>query len=440
MAVKFAIVSAADRTTVGTQTRTVTGLGTVKGAVNFSSHSDLDSTQNALRYTFGASDSALEQSEICSLVASGSSQDSGTQQHIAQTGRFGMRLNANLGNTDPISETAVGAFPADGITLDVIDPATARVSNQLLMSGDGSTEFVTITENQTEGQHADATITAVPDAIIAFTTNDDMESSGPHTGFASNNICFVKVADSGATITYAGQNHTARRVGTTEAIAAVYTDGIRTIDPTEDNTATDGHFTLSFPDSTTLRMTTEERTDDAQPATVGFLLLFLDGHDVSIGVADIPTSTGVQSISLSGGFTPQMVMFQTNQLESVSSLGSIVSGATAGAFGVACVTRPPDLPVGNLERCTNSRSEVGVSTTDSENYTSSSLFDVFPDDGSSTDKITGNFDSFASGSVSVNFTTVAAATKKFPYIAVSEASGGVSIPVIMNQLRNQGIS
>lgn len=424
MAVKFAIVSAVDRTTAGTQNRTVTGLGTVKGAINFSSHSDLDATQSALRYTFGASDAAFEQSTISSIVATGSSQNTNTQQHMAQTGRFGIRINGNLSNTNPVSETAVSAFPTDGVTLNVIDPGAARVSNQLLMSGTGDTEFVTIIENQIPTNFTDVTISAIPDAIIAFTTNDDMTSIGPHTGYASNNICFVKVADSGATITYAGQNHTLLRDGTAESYAAVYNDGIRTIDPTETIANTDGHFTLSFPDSTTLRMTTVERTDDAQPATIGFMLYYLDGHEVSIGIADIPTTTGVQTISLAGAFVPQAVMFSTNQLETVSSSGSIVSGALAGSFGVACVTRPPSLPAGNLERCTNARSEFGVSTTDAENYTSSKLFEVFPDDGSSTDKITGTFDSFGTGEIDVNFTTVASTTKKFPYIAFSATGAG----------------
>ena len=60
------------------------------------------------------------------------------------------------------------------------------------MAGTGDTEFVTIIENQTNGLSTDVTISAIPDAIIAFTDNDDMTSGGPHTGYASNNICFVK--------------------------------------------------------------------------------------------------------------------------------------------------------------------------------------------------------------------------------------------------------
>lgn len=430
MTIKFSIVSQADRSTTGTQDRTVTGLGTVKGAINFSSHSDLDAVQNALRYTFGASDSSLNQSNIASKVATGETVDGTTVQHIGQTGWFGSRIDTTQGATGYVSKTSLSAFPTDGITLNVFDPGVARVSNQLLMSGTGDTEFVTIIENQTVDGFTDATITAIPDAIIAFTNNDDMTSDGPHTGYASNNICFIKVSNSGGTITYAGQNHTARRVGTTESYAAVYTDGIRTIDPSETTASTDGHFTISFPDATTLRLTTLDRTDDAQPMTIGFLLLYLDGHAVNVGVADIPTSSGVQAISLGGGFTPQMAMFCTNQLESISAAGSIISGAKAGAFGVACVTRPPSLPAGNLERCTNSRSAFGVSTTDAQNYTSSKLFEVFPHDGGATDKITGTFDSFSTDTVSVNFTTNAATVKKFPYIAISDT------PVVISSALN----
>lgn len=422
-------VSQSDRATVGTQTRTVSGSGQAFCAVNYASHSDLNTAQNAARLTFGACDSALNQSMICSIVSTGESQDTGTQQHIAQTGRFGMRLNGNTGNTLPISETAVSALPNDGITLNVIDAASARVSNQLLMHGSGSSEFITIEENQTEGQFTDAVISAIPDAIIAFTNNDDMNSGGPHTGFFSHNVCYITVADSGSTINYAGQNHTFRRSGTTQSIAAVYNDGIRTVDPTETTLTTDGHFTLSFPNATTMRMTTQERTDDAAPAVIGFLLLYLDGHEVSVGIADTPTSTGVQSIPLNGSFIPQMVMFSTNLIETVSSSGSVVNGTTAGNCGVACVTRPPGLAAGNLERCTNSRSETGVSTTDTQNYTSSNFLEVIPHDGGTTDRITGAFDSFSSGSVSVNFSAVASTARKFPYIAISAAQAATGVVV-----------
>lgn len=422
--VAFTIVSEPDRTTVGTQSRTVAGFGVPTAALNFSSHSDLDAFQNSLRYTVGASDSSLTQAVIASKVKDNHSNfvNKTRQQHLGDVDSFGFRLNVDdmFGQN---SETILQSFDTDGITLNVVNASTARVSNQLLATGVTS-QLVNITEDQTPGNSVDVAINFLPDLIIAFTTNDDLAYNRTHDGYASTNMCFIK-RDSEGNVTYAGQNVTNRYSDTiTENFAAVYNDGVRTVDPTQLTTGTDGHFTISFPDASTMRMTTVERTNDGQPATIAFLLLSLDGFDCDIGIADTPTVTGNHTFSVGGGFTPQMAMFLTNQAESVSVAGSIVSGAQAGSYGVSCVTRPPSLPAGNLERSTNSTNEEGLTATNASNYTSSNLFYVNTHDQAVSGRAIGTFSSFGAGQVNVNFTETPASVKKWPYLVISDSAGG----------------
>lgn len=444
----FTIVSEPDLSAIGTQSRTVTGFGVPTAALNFSTHSDLDTFQTAMRFTMGAADSTLKQSVVASKVRDNLSNlsNANSQQHVGNVGFFGYRLNV----TDMFSfnsETQLQSFDTDGITLNVVKASTARVSNQLLATGVTS-QLVEITEDQTPGNFVDAAINFVPDVIIAYTANDDFALNKSHNGYGVMNTCFIKVENSGATVSYAGQCCTSRYTPTTtENHSAVYDDGIRTVDPTETTSSTDGHFTISFPDSSTMRMTTVERTNDGQPATIAFLLLSLSGFSCDIGIADTPTTTGNHTFSVGGSFTPQMAMFLTNQLSSVSSAGSIVSGGDAGSYGVSCVTRPPSLPAGDLERSTNCTNEEAVTTTNSSNYTSSGLFYVNTHDQAASGRAIGTFSSFGVGQVNVNFTETPASVKKWPYLVVSDSAStpppqggavltaGINVPIMQSILR-----
>jgi hypothetical protein len=420
MTLKLAIVSQAERETVGTQDRTVSGLGTPIAAVDQSAHSDLNTFQGSCRYSAGMYD-GTSQYNISSKVVNAAVSDTGAQQHIGITGTFSARLNAA---TSALISENTASFITDGIQLSQNPASSARVSTQWLMSGtSASVEVKAITENQTEGSFTDITIAEIPSFIIVMTTSDDLTEGGPHEGFYSINQCFVGVADSGATITYAGQAVSMRRVSTAEDTIRVYNDAIYTLDRTAggEPSATDGKFTISFPDSTTLRLTTVDRTNDAAAAEFAMMLVTLDpGIEYSIGIADIDTTTGNKVVDLGMTGTPQFVQFLVNRATVVSTGTDFITGADAGVSGSAIAAVPIGLSPSVTSRCMTVMNESGVSTNNSNTYTSSKLIDVYPHTSGATGRIQATLNSFVAGGVSVNMTAAPSATLKWPYLAIQE--------------------
>jgi hypothetical protein len=421
---KIALNNTTERSTNGTQDITTTGLGTTIGAIGLGAQSTIDSFQSALRLSAGLASSVADQATVQSKIISGRNTFINTNQHYADEGLFLGRRNSNNGGS--IVEQAVSAFITDGFTLNYTD-ASSNVRDFLTLTIASDTEqakMVKVDENQLNGAFTDTTIPFRPTCALVLTANDDFRGITAHEGYASMTYCFITFDDLGAA-TYAGQTHSTRLVdgGSTEALAMVNNDAIYTFDPTEDNANFDGKFTLELTSDTNLRLNTVQRTADAQAAEFAIMLIDTGDYDVTVGIADTPTTTGIQSLITGLPSEAQAIIYGINHIESVNT---VTTGANAGTMGFGAITRPPDVAAGNAEGCANAMNEIGVSTTNAQNYTSSAAIEVYDDDGGSTNKIKGTFDSFTASTVEVNFTDVSSAAKKFPYIAFSASVEAIS--------------
>ena len=403
----------------GTQNRTVTGLGDVAGVFGLQSSSGQGSgvLQDNIRTSLGAwsPDVGSTNAVVANRVLDATSGTT-TENHHGSKVNLLVRLNAN--NTSIHKAATVSDSITNGVELTYSGDSGLTWNNSLTLIGgaDALVDNVVIEENQTVLGTATANIRQEPDIVIAYTTNDDLDGQLTHDGYASFNLTLMKV-ESGSVTTYAGvQCSMWLDGGVTKSYSQVTTDGVRTIDPTESEVATDGHFTFDFPDVTTIRMTTQARTADAQPMDIGLMCISLGNLSSKVGVMDTPTMTGEQEVNLGLGFTPQLLLTVNTLLESIDTF---TTGANASTYGTGVVTRPTDLAAGNGETSATALSKVGVAITNASSLNTNKFCKMYDD--SKALSFEAAFTSFSSNGFNANWTTVESTTKKWPYLVIEKS-------------------
>lgn len=323
-------------------------------------------------------------------------------------------------------------YVTDGVQVDVTDaPAAEMFLHGLLFSGSGvraATE--TFIASRTLDASVELTVPFEPDLVILFTNGDQFNGSTTHGGFLGFTVCFC-TNDKAGTVEHASISiaQTAQS-GTAANYGAVSNTYMQFVDPIRDNSAVDATYELSFPDANTARLTTRNPSNDTTDPEIGALFIDTNGTEVNVGIADSPTSTGVQAISLGSGIQPKTVMMLCSQ---ITTLDTFTQGAAAGTLGIASASTSGT----QAENYAGVMNENGVSTTNSKSISDDQIFHMLDDDGGPSGDLVGAFDSFSANAVNVNFSAVGGSAYKLPYLAIGEAGGGTTIPIFLHHYRQQ---
>lgn len=323
-------------------------------------------------------------------------------------------------------------FLNDGIRLNVANAYASKdlAAHILLFAGDAiqAARYHFTAASSVSGT-VDTVLSFEPSLLIVIASGDPISLTANlgHKGQMQQTICFVS-NDKAGTVRHAGQsvswNH--NDSSTTKAVGQVSDTDLVICDVVRNGTGKDAAYRFSFPNSTTMRCTTmDASTDDPEISVFAF---DFGGRPVSVGVMDVPTSTGVQTptCSPSFGFTPQFMMMLTNLMPAVNT---DYTNSSAGSMGISYVTRPDDLSAGNACRSFAYSAEIGASTTNSQSIEDSRLANIPDHVGGTTGDVQADFSAFVSGGLSADFTIVPASSYKWPFFALQNDESAASVHI-----------
>lgn len=323
-------------------------------------------------------------------------------------------------NSNPVSAVESVVVVATKITngwrFSVTDPpATAKIVTIMLLAGDIKAKTYVVV-NAAEGDFVDQTIDFEPSLCIVAGTGDTFEGVGlGHGGEASFALSFWK-NDKAGNVEGAGLGVAFQKDDALNSECFAYASNSTHADwDPSDPAAPKGEHSLSFPNATTLRVTTESLGE----GTAELAVLCLDFGDlpVAVGIADFPASTGTQSLTLTPPITfrPQAMMFAVNRLTAVNTPAA--NTAAAGVWGLAAVARPGLGGVGEAERCFAQVSQYNVSPVNAQSLHDAQLFNV--PDHAGANAIEATFSGFHSSGLAVNVSAApGSSVLKLPFFAI----------------------
>lgn len=398
----------------GTQDLTVAGLGNnVKAAMFWANRAgdgeDGTNVDNA-RQSVGMAVSSTNR-----VVEGGRIDHGGATDQDGHMGRNDL-CSGNIASNNTFNPHAdFDSFITDGCRIDVTQTISkAQFVHALMFAGaDVQADLKVVTASLSLNGTADVAISFEPNLIIMLTAGDQFDGN-THPGMAPHAMCLC-TNDKAGTVAHASRSVAFRKANgvNTENGAYVSNTNFGFVDIARNQAGHDWEFELSFPDSTTARITTRKVGADPAAPEIAILLIDTSDLDVAVGIADTPTSSGSQSLGNAAfdpdiPFTPQAMMFLTSQ---VTALDTFQSGSEAGTAGFALGTESDQYAV-------SVSSEDNVGTTNTQSVSDDQFIHVPPEDGGATDDVKGAFTSFDDGGVTIEFSAVAASALKWPFLAI----------------------
>lgn len=396
LAVDFAVVQQASRTTTGTQDFTSSGFGTPKAVFCYVGGGAANGTQvdHALLGT-GASDGTRHWS------SSTRSQDAVTTTLAGRrSATADMLLMADDTGT-VIIRAQYSAWITDGVRINYsVAPGTARLVTCVLFGGTGVSNAYVGTVTTPGVINTGTTVTAPgfqPDLVIGVVSGN---SSFDNTNAAQSTMSVGFVTRG------SGNPHPQSAISYLDVNAVGTVDQRARVDTDMTGADRNGTQSIEIQDFTSTGFTAMER-DTVGARTLGYLAIQLNGLTATEVTITTPTSTGSNSIT---GLTgkPQ---FGLLVLSSTTSTDATSADGNAESFGVCAITVA-------AQSCSSITNDDGVTTTNSDSVTHNRPIFLRKDGATFLD---ATFTSFDSGQMTVNYGTVNASGRKLIGLFISEA-------------------
>jgi len=410
--VNFRTVRVKVNGTTGNQDITISGFGTPKAAMFFYDNTVTNgairnSTRNSTGYTDGTNQGCVAVTSSNGVATTDSSRRIDDNAVILEMSAGAIQGEANF-----------VAWITDGVRINISDAAfSARFVTVVLINGSDVTgSHVEVSAQLTSMTNNINTVGFEPDLVFINTVGAPTANNIDNNLILSSGIGVNDGTDKNFSVMSFDQNGQSVQSNTGQ-----YTSDTYAVGQFFNNVLSWGGIIESY-DSSGFNINT-----NASPGNDRVLFLALQFSSsplMDASIEDSPTSTGSKSFG-STSSEPDFSMFITGHN---SSLDTGQSGLGAGIFTAdssdqySTMYSSEDAAVTSV---VSSLSESGGLTT---------LFNGAKDNIST-------FTGFTATGADFNFTTVDATPRKWISLFIGEAaSGGISIPVIMNQLRNQGIA
>lgn len=414
---KISLLRHAIRTTTGDDDYTITGLGTadrIKAAFRWGNIATANNTPvDGAHYGFGVFTPAVKTRSVAGRMEHNATTD--TEGHVS----LGYWRKITALNATEAASTLTN-FITDGIRAAVDPaPAAAYLDHIMMFAGDDVEAEIVGGIAADQGDNVEYSLSFTPTLLIILRADDAWDASASHQGFAPHTITFASRQADG-TLSVACHSIAAEHVDstTTNCFGSVTTKSVYW-DPARDETGPESEYTISFPDATTLRITTDVHRGLDNEGVFAVLALRFGDRAAQVGIATLGTSAGVQALSLSPafGFTPDTFCCLPSRITAVDT--DRIGSAEAGVAGVAAVTRPAGFAAGQAEYCSTIAIEHGAATTNTQSLTSAKLIAIPDHQGANL--VEATFDSFGVGAVNVNVTAAPGTAIKMPFFAISNA-------------------
>jgi len=417
---RVSLMRHAIRTSNGAENYTISGLGIaqrIKAAFRFGGYGTANGTAaDGAFFGYGLSVPSSTNRSVHSRMEHGATTD--VEGHVS------LNYWAKVTASNALQYlSALTGFTTDGLSVSVNPaPPSAILDHILFFAGDDIQAEIVEGFTADQGSSIDIALGFTPTLLIMIQSDDGWDGSPSHLGFAPHTITFVSRSAAGtvetASMAVAGIHLDS---GTTDCYGTVSTKSVYW-DPVRSVAGPEFEYSLTFPDSTTLRITTDVKRGIDNNQDVAILALKFGTRATQVGIATMGTGTGSQELNLlpSPAFTPETFVCLPSRITSVDT--DRIASAEAGVAGVAAVTRPSGFSAGNGEFCSTVAWEQGASTTNTQSLTDNQLIAIPEDDG--TGLIEASFVSFAAGTVNINVTAAPGTAIKMPYFAVSDGSAG----------------
>lgn len=320
-------------------------------------------------------------------------------------------LFADAAANDTIAE-AVGSILSNGVRAAWSDWNANELVSMLMIGGsDVEASVVSATLNGTTDVTVNHGLSAAPHVIICVSSGEAASSNGTYC----HSIGFYDVGAA----TYRGLSYRENNAATT-LIAQKWMDS--SIASEHSNTADTWNATINDVGATSFDVVASAATTDV----LFFLCIRVTGGTFKVGDFTTRTTTGTQADISGMAAAPKAVIYATSFLSSASGAGTIVNDTNCESFGIGAAV--------NNESVTQQAASakwaddaVVLGTTDTKSLTSGNKAGV-AFNGSGALAYAFDIESWDSGGVTHDYTTVDGTARRVIYLAIAPAAAFGNAP------------